>query len=179
MRTQGPLALVVTAATALPGRGTSARRTADPAHDCGAAANAHALRDDGDMRLRSLRVPRSLKIGLVALVVGAGAAGAAAAAVPPHNPVGHADAIYGTNARTILVRGWADDPDYPKTVVAVDIYIDGHSTRVHTGLSRPDVAKAFPRYGTRTGFWFQGDVPTVVDFGGGHDRQAAAVTGSV
>jgi len=107
------------------------------------------------MRLRSLRVPRSLKIGLVALVVGAGAAGAAAAAVPPHNPVGHADAIYGTNARTILVRGWADDPDYPKTVVAVDIYIDGHSTRVHTGLSRPDVAKAFPRYGTRTGFWFQ------------------------
>jgi hypothetical protein len=90
----------------------------------------------------------ALSIAMVAFSVGA------ASATVAHDPVGHIDAVYGTSARTIVVRGWAYDPDYPKLTIPVDIYVDGHGTRVHTGLSRPDVAAAFRGVGAFTGFRF-------------------------
>ena len=105
------------------------------------------------MRLIRLRVPRSLAIAVSALVVALFSTGTAAAAVA-HNPIGHLDTVSGTAARTIVVQGWAYDPDYPKAAIAVDVYVDGHGTRVHTGVHRPDVARAFPGVGAHTGFRF-------------------------
>jgi hypothetical protein len=94
-----------------------------------------------------------LAIAVSALVVALFSTGTAAAAVA-HNPIGHLDTVSGTAARTIVVQGWAYDPDYPKAAIAVDVYVDGHGTRVHTGVHRPDVARAFPGVGAYTGFRF-------------------------
>ncbi|MDP9093445.1 MAG: C40 family peptidase [Actinomycetota bacterium] len=92
-------------------------------------------------------------MGMSAVLVTAFASGASAKA-PWHNPTGHVDAAYATNARTVVVRGWAYDPDYPKNSISVDVYIDGHGTSWHTGMARPDVARAFPWVGGLTGFMF-------------------------
>jgi cell wall-associated NlpC family hydrolase len=109
-----------------------------------------------DMSLNRLRALSPLATalsaaGVAALMATLLSVGAAAAATA-HSPIGHLDSAAGTSARTIVVRGWAYDPDYPRSAIPVDIYIDGHGRRVYTGLYRPDVARAFPGVGSFTGF---------------------------
>jgi hypothetical protein len=70
----------------------------------------------------------------------------------PAKPVGHLDgvAVSGSKAE---VRGWAADPSSPDRDVKVDVYVDGdYAETTTTDVSRPDVAAAFPSYGSTTGF---------------------------
>ena len=77
---------------------------------------------------------------------------------PPHdpNPVGTFDvgSLFG---HTYQFAGWAFDPDAPGQPINVDVYDfrpDGSQvgSRHPTGVSRPDVAAAFPGVGGSTGF---------------------------
>jgi cell wall-associated NlpC family hydrolase len=103
------------------------------------------------------RWARSVEIGLVAVLAAVFAAvfvPVATASTSGHSPIGHLDSVRAASPRAIAVRGWAYDPDYPTALISVDIYIDGRGTRWHTGVSRPDVAAAYPGVGGFTGFSF-------------------------
>ena len=105
---------------------------------------------------------RRIRTVLAALAVIAGVAsalGAPAGATGVHDPRGHVDQAsfsvpkYGGDGRT-HITGWAADPDLGTAAgLTVRFYVDGgYAGAATTGLSRPDVARAYPRYGTHTGF---------------------------
>jgi hypothetical protein len=70
----------------------------------------------------------------------------------PLPPIGYLDRVI-TDGSRITVTGWAADPVSPQRDVYVDIYVDGdYAETTTTGGTRPDVAAAFPTYGTDTGY---------------------------
>ena len=73
----------------------------------------------------------------------------------PAAPVGHIDAIRSSALKQITVAGWAFDSGSPASAL-VRISVSGpagrSSTTVRTGLSRPDVARAYSWAGARTGY---------------------------
>ena len=72
------------------------------------------------------------------------------------NPFGSLDGA-GRSPGTIDITGWAIDPDTTDPLT-VHVYVDGKWTIAGTtGVSRPDVASAFPGWGTNRGFSI--DVP--------------------
>lgn len=75
--------------------------------------------------------------------------------LPTGVPFGSLDTAVGGSG-TIHVTGWAIDPDVV-TPIVVHIYVDGRATAALTANGyRPDVAAAFPGYGSAHGF--AGDV---------------------
>lgn len=91
-------------------------------------------------------------LATVAAAVGALLMSASASAAGANDPVGYFDRASATSKATIVVSGWAYDPNSPKTSLAVDIDIDAHRSVVHTSIARPDVVKAYPNAGPNTGF---------------------------
>lgn len=68
------------------------------------------------------------------------------------NPIGSFDAVAVNGPGRITVQGWTLDPDVTAPI-KVHVYVDG--TRVAESLadgSRPDIAGAYPVYGSRHGF---------------------------
>ncbi|HEX7097586.1 MAG TPA: N-acetylmuramoyl-L-alanine amidase [Acidimicrobiales bacterium] len=84
---------------------------------------------------------------------------------PVTPPFGVLDLATGaTGPPRIAISGWVIDPDDPGPT-PLHVYIDGvHTTTVWTGVARPDVAAAFPRYGNSRGF--AATIPTTI---GAHD----------
>ena len=66
------------------------------------------------------------------------------------SPLGALDSVT-VSGRTITATGWAFDPDV-KQNGSVHIYVDGAGFAVKTGGSRPDVARAYPAYGSTNGY---------------------------
>jgi hypothetical protein len=94
---------------------------------------------------------------LVLLLTGALTLGAstllvnARAATPPHTPFGRLDSV-GQTTTGLQLHGWAIDPDTTRAI-NVDIYVDGKATRrLMANLSRPDIGKAYPAYGSNHGY---------------------------
>lgn len=72
-----------------------------------------------------------------------GSAVPAGAADTSHDPYGYLDAATGGPAGTVLVSGWAVDPDAPTTSLTIVYTIDGARTAEQVAnVDRPDVAKA-------------------------------------
>ena len=68
-----------------------------------------------------------------------------------HLPIGYLDTLSAVQDG-IRVQGWAIDRDVAQAI-DVHIYLDGSFAKAVTaGLSRPDVAAAFPNYGDNHGF---------------------------
>ncbi|MCU1658308.1 MAG: Fibronectin type protein [Pseudonocardiales bacterium] len=92
----------------------------------------------------------ALLLVVVAAVAGSAVVVGARAATPPHVPFGHVDVI--RQAPTgIAIGGWAIDPD-STAPIHVDVYVDGHGTRLSASASRSDIARRYPTYGTAHGF---------------------------
>ena len=71
---------------------------------------------------------------------------------PGGAPFGVLDAARGGPDGSLLVWGWTIDPD---TAAATDVhvYVDGRGTNLGAGSGeRPDIARAFPGYGSRHGY---------------------------
>ena len=69
----------------------------------------------------------------------------------PANPFGSLDVVRSANG-SIRARGWAIDPDRAGPIT-VHLYVQGAgATPVVANSSRPDLAAAYPRYGTNHGF---------------------------
>jgi hypothetical protein len=66
------------------------------------------------------------------------------------SPFGSFDSLVGGTG-ALRVTGWAIDPD-TEVPVRVRVLVDGVATTVMAGSSRPDVAAAFPGYGSMRGF---------------------------
>ena len=70
-----------------------------------------------------------------------------------HVPKGSLDGVTNPAAFKIRVRGWAADPDVPKSAIAVHVYVDGKNTSDPTANKyRSDVARVYPAYGAYHGF---------------------------
>jgi cell wall-associated NlpC family hydrolase len=103
-------------------------------------------------------MPRSLSALLSAVCVGALAvitvlsvAPNSTAAVSAHNPRGGVNSLSLTGA-VVSFKGWVADPDMSGTVRVV-VTLDGTPVRsTLANLSRPDVAKVFPQFGSLRGF---------------------------
>jgi cell wall-associated NlpC family hydrolase len=103
-------------------------------------------------------MPRALTAGLAALCASALAAVTLVAvapnsdpAVPAHNPRGGVNSLTLAGA-IVSFTGWVADPDMSGTVRVV-ITLDRTVVRsTLANLPRPDVAKAFPKYGSLRGF---------------------------
>ncbi|WIJ44213.1 hypothetical protein [Curtobacterium citreum] len=65
-------------------------------------------------------------------------------------PQGSLDAVV-AQPGGIRVTGWAWDPD-TTAAIPVHVYVDGAGRRVGTGVTRNDVARAFPSAGSNRGF---------------------------
>ena len=66
------------------------------------------------------------------------------------SPFGWQDGVVGVGNRA--VRGWVADPDV-RGAVALHVYVDGRFVASGTtGVSRPDVERAFPRHGVNRGY---------------------------
>ena len=74
----------------------------------------------------------------------------------PHLPVGSLDVVKLAAPGQLLVAGWAADRSSPGVSERVDTYISGPAGRLHfatfTRGSRPDVQRAYPWAGGRSGF---------------------------
>ena len=75
--------------------------------------------------------------------------------------IGHFDQALATTSGTsgaVRIRGWAFDQSSPTALTDVHAYLDGPSgngtfmSAIHAGISRPDVAKAYPAAGPNHGF---------------------------
>jgi hypothetical protein len=82
------------------------------------------------------------------------AAPAAHAAVPSHSPVGYFDSAKGVGLKHgMQLKGWADDPDSPKTPLKILVSVDNaKAKRYNSGKPRPDVQKHYPQMGPNQGF---------------------------
>ena len=71
-------------------------------------------------------------------------------------PIGALDVVANPANTLLTAAGWAADPEAPGQVEAVHVYVTGpagtQGTAFSTGVSRPDVAAAFPWAGGATGF---------------------------
>ena len=91
----------------------------------------------------------------VRLNVGAGDAnpslGCTTVAVPNANPVGHLESVSGGKG-SLTAAGWALDPNTSSSI-EVAIYLDGVlALRQTAAAARPDVAAAYPGFGSAHGF---------------------------
>lgn len=79
---------------------------------------------------------------------------AAQAATTAHSPTGHLDSAKGVGHKHGLqIKGWADDPDATTTPLKILVSLDkGNARRFNSGKPRPDIQKAFPKYGPNQGF---------------------------
>ena len=100
------------------------------------------------------RSHRSVRVGLLGLIGAAGLAVTAlspAAAATSGVPFGHLDAVT-SGSSGVTVTGWAIDPDTFGSI-PVTVSVDGHSLATATaGVARPDVARAYGKFGARHGF---------------------------
>lgn len=96
------------------------------------------------------------------IVAGSLIAAPAANALPPvvHSAQGHLDSLSVQGAK-VSVKGWAGDADGgAQGNQRVHIYVDGKGAKaISTTLARPDVAKAYPVLGPKTGFATTVSVP--------------------
>ncbi|MCL2780894.1 MAG: fibronectin type III domain-containing protein [Actinomycetia bacterium] len=94
-------------------------------------------------------------VGIVALALAVSgltaAGGASAGAATANNPVGYFDSAKPVPGK-VQVRGWAVDPNSPKTGIVVRITVGNSVQTVTANVSRADVAKAHPAYGAKHGF---------------------------
>jgi hypothetical protein len=68
------------------------------------------------------------------------------------NPIGVVDAVAPSSPTTIGINGWAFDPDTASSI-PVAVYLDGAGIGwFSANLDRPDIAAAFPGYGSAHGF---------------------------
>ena len=69
------------------------------------------------------------------------------------NPFGHLDQVSAAGFGRVRIRGWAADPNARSGPIQVHIY-NGSSYlgSLTTGAYRPDVANAYPGYGTNLGY---------------------------
>jgi hypothetical protein len=76
-----------------------------------------------------------------------------------HNPRGTVEFAIGINGNSILVHGWAFDPDEPQTNIQVHAYYDDppndHGSAHVANLVRQDVADAYPGANPNHGFAVQ------------------------
>ena len=70
--------------------------------------------------------------------------------VPGNVPFGSLDMAVGS-PNAVQVGGWAIDPD-TQSPIDVHVYVDSVGTAITASGSRPDLAAAFPGYGTSHGF---------------------------
>ncbi|MEB0203635.1 hypothetical protein QN345_11155, partial [Cryobacterium sp. 10I1] len=66
------------------------------------------------------------------------------------SPIGSIDGIKGVTGG-VNVSGWALDPDSTDPI-AVHLYVDSVGKAVSAGMSRPDIAAAYPAYGANHGY---------------------------
>jgi hypothetical protein len=66
-------------------------------------------------------------------------------------PIGSVDVASSPTPTSVMVHGWALDPDTTAPINA-DVYIDGIGTRLIANQSRPDVGAAYPGAGAQHGF---------------------------
>lgn len=78
------------------------------------------------------------------------------------NPFGALDAVSSPEAGVVWVQGWAADPDQKNGPIAVHVYWNDRASGIWANKSRPDVAAAYPGYGSNLGY---GD-RVVVDLAG-------------
>lgn len=73
--------------------------------------------------------------------------------IPAHNPFGRLDSVSSPEAGVIAISGWAADPDQKNGPLTVHVY---RGTKylgpVKADKSRPDVAAAYPGYGSSLGY---------------------------
>jgi SpoIID/LytB domain protein len=96
----------------------------------------------------------SYPVCVTAVDVGPGADGrlACRTVTVSYAPFGNIDVVRDAGTGTLSVAGWALDPDSAGPV-DVHVYVDGLRTRVVSARDdRPDVAAAFPGYGSEHGF---------------------------
>ncbi|MDQ3933199.1 MAG: hypothetical protein M3340_01055 [Actinomycetota bacterium] len=78
--------------------------------------------------------------------------------VPGPDPIGNVESVSGAAGGFIQLSGWVMDPDAPRTPTSVHAYVDGPAgsgaplAAVDAGMSRPDVAVAFPGAGSEHGY---------------------------
>jgi hypothetical protein len=71
--------------------------------------------------------------------------------VPGGAPIGYLDSVTAGKGK-LTAAGWSLDPDTAASI-RVDVYVDGVGKASGTaGLSRPDIAAAFPGYGASHGY---------------------------
>jgi hypothetical protein len=85
-----------------------------------------------------------------ALILGMSAFADGASAATSHTPVGRLDSV-AQSGTGIAVGGWALDPDITGAI-HVDVYLDGHGTRLKANTKRRDVARTHRGYGAYHGF---------------------------
>jgi hypothetical protein len=68
------------------------------------------------------------------------------------NPFGQLDSVTAAGPGRVRITGWAADPNTPNGPIAVHLYVNGGGTAITTGTARPDVAAAYPGYGTTLGY---------------------------
>ena len=100
--------------------------------------------DRGGRRRWPLLLAATLTLATSAVITGA------RAATLSHTPVGKLETVV-QSGTGIAIRGWAIDPD-TLLAIHVDVYLDGHGTRLTANTYRPDVGQAHPGYGTHHGF---------------------------
>lgn len=73
--------------------------------------------------------------------------------LPQGNPFGSLDDVSSDSVGQVTVRGWAADPDAKAGPLAVHVYVAGKIAGQTTAdQSRPDVAAAYPGYGSNLGY---------------------------
>ncbi|MCW2701416.1 MAG: N-acetylmuramoyl-L-alanine amidase, family 2 [Blastococcus sp.] len=68
-----------------------------------------------------------------------------------YNPVGALDPVVVTSG-TLIVQGWAYDPDAPTAPIRVHVYVDGRGVSTAAELPRSDIAALHPAAGARHGY---------------------------
>lgn len=98
-------------------------------------------------------------------------------------PDGRVDQV-GAVVGGVKVRGWAYDPNQPKTALSVKVQVGGKVTTLAANKTRTDVGKAYPAAGSAHGY--EAVIPTTsgaqkvcvtaVNIGAGRDTQLASCT---
>ncbi len=65
-------------------------------------------------------------------------------------PVGYVESMT-VSGGAVQIGGWALDPDTASSI-PIHVYVDGVGVAYRTGVSRPDVAAAYPGFGSSQGF---------------------------
>ena len=98
----------------------------------------------------------SVLVLLLAMLVPATFAAPAIAA----SPIGSLDSVTVVADGSVEVYGWAVDPDQPTLPARVEFWDNGsYRAATMAGVVRPDVAAAYPQYGSRHGFRYDLALP--------------------